>query len=133
MADCIFCKIVKGEVPCYKIYEDKDFLAFLDIFPFTWGHTLVIPKQHYRYVWDVKNVGEYFAICQKIVKHYKKVLRIDLVACLIFGEQVPHAHIQLLPDTGNLKERFGQAFSGLRLGKLEEGEGKRIAKKLKLC
>ena len=65
MTDCIFCKIVNRELPCYKIYEDESFLVFLDIFPYVEGHVLVIPKKHYRWVWDVENVGEYFEIVER--------------------------------------------------------------------
>jgi len=60
--NCIFCKIVKGEIPAYKIYEDENFLAFLDINPQSPGHTQVIPKRHYRWVWDIPNVGAYFEV-----------------------------------------------------------------------
>ena len=59
--NCIFCKIISGTIPSYKIYEDVNFLAFLDIHPQTPGHAQVIPKNHHRWVWDVPNIGEYFA------------------------------------------------------------------------
>ncbi|MFC1727184.1 HIT family protein [Patescibacteria group bacterium] len=95
--DCVFCKIVKGQLPCWKIYEDNDFLAFLDITPFTEGHTLVIPKKHYRWVWDVPNVGEYFKIAAKIINHYRQVANNQWVSSLVWGTDVPHAHIQVLP------------------------------------
>lgn len=103
MKDCVFCKIVRGEIPAYKIYEDKDFLAFLDITPFVDGHTLVIPKKHYRWVWDMPNIGEFFSIVQKIVRHYQKVLGEKFVASLIWGTDVPHAHVQVLPRPHGLK------------------------------
>jgi histidine triad (HIT) family protein len=124
MQDCIFCKIARGELAAHKIYEDGQFLAFLDLFPFCEGHTLVIPKKHFRWVWDVPNVGEYFEVCRKVAIHYKKTLNIDLVITLIFGEQVPHAHVQLLPDTGKVRGRFGEKLADLRLPKLQEKEAK---------
>lgn len=137
MKDCVFCKIAKGEIPCHKIYEDENYIAFLDIFPFCLGHTQVIPKKHYRWVWDLPtgrqvspNIGEYFSVCQKIANHYKKVLGIDLVISLIFGEQVPHAHIQLLPDMGGCREKFGEKLASLRMPKLEDALGKEISEKL---
>ena len=65
MDDCIFCKIAKGEVSSFKIYEDDNYFAFLDISNFTPGHTLVIPKKHYRFVWDVENIEGYFKVVQK--------------------------------------------------------------------
>jgi histidine triad (HIT) family protein len=132
--ECIFCKIVKGEVPCHKIYEDEVFLAFLDAFPLCEGHTLIIPKRHYRWVWDVENIGEYFSVCQKVANHYKRVLKIDLIICHIYGEEVPHAHIQLFPALDGILEKLGRAYSIVKLarGKLEEKEGRKLAEKLRL-
>lgn len=101
--NCIFCKIVKGEIPAYKIYEDKDFLAFLDIAPFVEGHTLIIPKKHYQWVWDVPNIGEYFSVVKKIVRHFQKVFGDEFVASIIWGTDIPHAHIQILPRPYELK------------------------------
>ncbi|MBU2592037.1 MAG: HIT domain-containing protein [Patescibacteria group bacterium] len=109
MSDCVFCKIVKGEIPCYKIYEDKDFLAFLDIAPFVENHTLVIPKKHYRWVWDLPvdekirpNLGDYFSVAGRIINHYRRVLGIDFVSSIVWGQLVAHAHIQILPGPHNL-------------------------------
>ncbi len=99
MENCIFCKIVKGDIPSHKVYEDKDFLAFLDINPRSPGHTLVIPKEHYRWVWDVPNAGEYFEIAKKIATAQKKAFKVDLVEVKAVGEEVPHAHIWIFPDT----------------------------------
>lgn len=97
MNDCIFCKIVKGDIPSYKIYEDSDFFAFLDINPLNPGHTLVIPKKHARWVWDVENVGDYYEVAKKIALAMKKAFETDYVVSLVFGEEVPHAHIWLVP------------------------------------
>ncbi|MEI7579595.1 MAG: HIT domain-containing protein [bacterium] len=96
--NCLFCKIASGVIPSYKIYETENFLAFLDIFPHTEGYTLVIPKNHYRWVWDVENIGEYFEVCQKIVKHFQKVTGKDAVYTWILGEEIPHAHVRIIPD-----------------------------------
>jgi histidine triad (HIT) family protein len=101
MNDCIFCKIVKGEIPSYKIYEDDEYLAFLDIFPAVEGYTLVIPKKHYRWVWDVENIGRYFDVCQKISKHFQKVTKDEKIFSMIIGEEVPHAHIRIIPGNDN--------------------------------
>ncbi len=98
MENCIFCKIVKGELPCYKVYEDENFLAFLDINPESPGHTLVVPKTHHRWVWDVPNAGEYFEVAQKIAKAQMKAFETDWIISKIVGEEVPHAHIWLIPD-----------------------------------
>jgi len=99
MDNCIFCKIVAGEIPAYKVFEDENFLAFLDIRPLTRGQVLVIPKNHYRWVWDVENVGAYFELARKIALAQKKAFNTDWVVSLIFGEEVPHAHIWLVPRT----------------------------------
>lgn len=97
-SDCIFCKIITGEIPAHKIYEDDNFLAFLDIHPISPGHTLIIPKQHYRWVWDVPRVGEYFAVAKKIALAQKKAFQTDFVLAKIIGEEIPHAHIWVYPD-----------------------------------
>ena len=70
--NCIFCKIIKGDIPSHKVYEDENYFAFLDIRPLNPGHTLVIPKKHYRWVWDVENIGEYYEITSKIANAIKK-------------------------------------------------------------
>ncbi len=90
--------MVKGEVPSYKIYESDSFLAFLDINPESPGHALVIPKDHYRWVWDVPNIGEYFEIVQKVAKAQQKAFGTDWVISKIVGEEVPHAHIWVFPN-----------------------------------
>ena len=97
MDDCIFCKIVRGEAPAYKVYEDADFIAFLDIRPLNGGHTLIIPKKHYRWVWDVPNPGEYFKVADKIADALKKTMDTDKVVAWILGELVSHAHINVIP------------------------------------
>ena len=97
MENCIFCKIISGDIPAYKIYEDDKFLAFLDIRPLNPGHTLVIPKQHTRWVWDVEDAGAYFEVTRKIAKALQKAVETEWVASAIIGEAVAHAHIQLIP------------------------------------
>jgi len=82
----------------YKIYEDDNFLAFLDINPWVEGHTLVIPKAHYRWVWDVPNSGEYFQVTTKVANHLKEKMNSEFVMTWIYGYDVPHAHIHLMPD-----------------------------------
>ncbi|MCR4280247.1 MAG: HIT domain-containing protein [Candidatus Komeilibacteria bacterium] len=99
MDDCIFCKIVAGEVPAYKVYENGDYLAFLDIKPLAEGHVLVIPKLHYRWVWDDPEVGQYMETCRKVARAQQRAFSTEWVVSLIFGEEVPHAHIWLVPCT----------------------------------
>ena len=98
MDNCIFCKIVKGEIPSYQVYEDEKFLAILDINPRSPGHTQIIPKEHYRFVWDVPNAGEYFEVAKKIAVAQQKAFNQELILCRIDGEEVPHAHIGIFPQ-----------------------------------
>ena len=97
MKECIFCKIVKGEIPCYKIHEDKNFMAFLDVNPVNPGHTLVISKKHVRWVWDVENFGEYLEFTKKIAKAIQKAMGIEWVVMGVAGNDISHAHIHLVP------------------------------------
>jgi histidine triad (HIT) family protein len=97
--DCIFCKIVNKEIPANVVYEDENFLAFLDIRPIAPGQTQVIPKTHYKWVWDVPNVGEYFEVVRKIALAQKKAFNADMIRSQVYGEEIPHAHIWIWPET----------------------------------
>jgi histidine triad (HIT) family protein len=97
---CIFCKIIAHEILAHIIYEDDSFLAFLDISPLSPGHTLVIPKQHYRWVWDVPNIGHYFEVAQKIAKAQQKAFGDPKILSKIVGEEVEHAHVWVYPGDG---------------------------------
>lgn len=107
--DCIFCKIIKREIPAHIVYEDTDFLAFLDINPLSPGHTLVIPKKHYRWVWDIATEDEntatngptlekYFTVVAKIAKAERKAFDQEMILSKIVGEEIPHAHIWVFPE-----------------------------------
>ena len=105
MDDCIFCKIVAGEIPAEKVYEDNDFIAFMDITPRSPGHVQVIPKKHYRWVWDLPagrqaspNAGAYFEVAQKIAKAEQKAFGVEKVYGNIAGDDVAHAHIWVFPN-----------------------------------
>ncbi len=98
MDDCIFCKIVRKEISAEIVYEDENFLAFLDIHPSGAGHTQVVPKKHYRWVWDVPNVGEYFEVVRKIAKAQGLAFETDWILSKIVGDEVPHAHIWVYPN-----------------------------------
>jgi len=97
MENCLFCKIVSGEVPAYKIYEDDNYLAFLDIARFTDGHTIVMPKKHYRFIWDIDNVGAFYEFAVKIANHYRG-LGYEFIDSASFGRLIPHAHYHLVPN-----------------------------------
>lgn len=102
--NCLFCKIIAGEIPSAKVYEDEHYLGFLDINPLNPGHTLVVPKKHYRWVWDDETIGKYMEACQKIANAQRKAFDTDQIVSLVFGEEVEHAHIWLvprLPDDGH--------------------------------
>lgn len=99
MADSIFTKIIKGEIPCYKIYEDDRTFAFLDIHPKTPGHTLVVPKKQVEFVWDLEN-EDYQAVMmavKQVALRIRQVLGMPYVGELVFGMDVPHAHIHVYP------------------------------------
>lgn len=129
MSDCIFCKIIKGDIPCHKVYEDKDFFAFLDISPLNPGHTLVIPKKHYRWVWDVPNIGEYYKTVGKIASAMKKAFNTDYVVSMVFGQEVGHAHVWLVPRFEN--DGHGGAIKLENIKKLTDEEMKESAEKLR--
>lgn len=99
MVDCPFCRIARGEIPSTKVYEDDEHIAFLDIRPQSPGHTLVIPRRHVRWVWDVPDAGAYFEVVRTIARAMQKAF-CEEVHSRIMGEEVPHAHIWLYPAPG---------------------------------
>lgn len=101
MHDCIFCKIVKGEIPCYKVYEDDNFLGFLDINPLNPGHTLLIPKKHIQWVDDYEPYTDYWQTARKLSKIIQEKLNSVLISYIVYGLGVPHAHIHLIPKYQN--------------------------------
>ena len=101
MQDSVFTKIIKGEIPCHKIYEDDKTLAFLDIHPIQPGHTLVIPKKQVQFVWDLPD-DDYRAVMEttkKVALRIRDVMSPPYVSERIVGVDVPHAHVQLIPFT----------------------------------
>ncbi len=97
MENCIFCQIVAGTSPSYKVYEDEMFLGFLDIFPRVKGHTVLIPKKHYRWVYDVPEFGTYWEAVLKLTRAMQKALHPQFVTYVTHGLEVEHAHIHVLP------------------------------------
>lgn len=97
-SNCIFCKIVKGEIPSYRVYEDKHFLAFLDINPQSPGHVQVITKAHYRWVWNVPNIGAYFEVVKKVALAQQRAFKTDWILARIIGDEIAHAHIWVFPN-----------------------------------
>lgn len=99
MADCIFCKIVAGEIPAAQVYEDEQFLAFLDINPVNPGHVLLIPKAHYPLMTDLPDeiIKDIYVKANVLMGRIKQAMKADLVVLSVVGLDVPHFHIHLLP------------------------------------
>jgi histidine triad (HIT) family protein len=95
----IFSKIVNGEIPAYKVAEDENYLAFLDIFPVAKGHTLVIPKKEVDYIFDLDDdlYNGLQSFAKKVATGLKKAIPCQKVGVLVLGLEVPHAHIHLIP------------------------------------
>jgi histidine triad (HIT) family protein len=95
----IFSKIIKGEIPCYKIAENDDYFAFLDINPLRAGHTLVVPKKEVDYIFDLddKYLAGMIIFSKKIAAAIRAVVPCNRIGIAILGLEVPHAHIHLVP------------------------------------
>ena len=95
----IFTKIVKGEVPCYKVAENEFFLAFLDLSPVAKGHTLVIPKNEIDYIFDLNTVeyAQLWEFSRMVAAAQKKVITCNRIGISVIGLEVPHAHVHLVP------------------------------------
>lgn len=95
----IFSKIIAGKIPSYKVAEDENFYAFLDINPVNWGHTLVVPKKEVDYIFDIDDelLGKMIIFSKKVAKAIKKAIPCKKVGVTVLGLEVPHAHIHLVP------------------------------------
>ncbi len=95
----IFSKIINGEIPCHKIAETDDFLAFLDVFPCAVGHTLVIPKKEVDYIFDLEDdlYLELMKFAKSIAPAIKKAIPCKRIGVAVIGLEVPHAHVHLIP------------------------------------
>lgn len=106
MGECVFDKIIQGEIPSYKVYEDDEHLAFLTIHPINPGHTLVIPKKHIPYIFDMEDeeLGKLMAVCKKVARMLEKAFnpKSGKIGIMVAGEEVSHVHIHLIPfDSGS--------------------------------
>ena len=99
MQDSIFTKIIKGEIPSHKVYEDEHTLAFLDIHPVQPGHTLVIPKKQVEFLWDLddETYQQVQATAKKVALRLREKLEAPYVGVQVVGIDVPHTHIHLIP------------------------------------
>lgn len=108
MSDCIFCKIINGEIPSATIYEDEEFKAILDRFPANKGHVLILPKQHSANIFDIdsQQAGRLFVLATKIAREMKKSLGFEHLNIMqnngtIAGQTVFHFHLHLIPRYEN--------------------------------
>jgi histidine triad (HIT) family protein len=98
----LFTRIVQGEIPCHKVHESDEFLAFLDIMPVRLGHVLVIPKREVDYLFDLEDdhLGRMMAFSKEVARKIKQVFPCRKVGVTVIGLEVPHAHIHLIPING---------------------------------
>ena len=124
----IFTKIILGEIPCYKIAEDENYFAFLDLNPLAKGHTLVVPKKEIDYIFDIDDAAhaELWNFAKRISRAIEKAVPCKRIGVAVIGLEVPHAHIHLIPM--NRISDLNFASPKLELGK-EELES--IAKKIR--
>lgn len=124
----IFTRIVKGEIPCHKIYEDENYLAFLDINPLVKGHTLVIPKKEVDYIFDLDDefLAGMIVFAKKVAHAMDRVIDCKRIGIVVLGLEVPHAHIHLIP----INSLYDTEFSRPKL-KLTADELEQIAEKIR--
>lgn len=130
--NCIFCKIIKGDIPSTTIYEDDTFKVFMDISPATKGHALIVPKTHYAdiYEMDPELLGEVMKLAQKVIKHATPILGCDGYNLIqnngeVAGQTVFHYHLHLIPrykdmDNTHLLNWVPGAYEGDELQTLSE-------------
>jgi histidine triad (HIT) family protein len=124
--DCIFCKIIKGEIPSTKVYENENFLAFLDIHPVSDGHLMIIPKKHIVWMQDAddETISEIFKLAKKLMVAIKKGTGCDYVQLSIVGKDIPHFHIHLIP------RYFGDNLPQFPTKKYKDGGESAVLKKI---
>lgn len=101
MDNCLFCKIINGSIPCYKVWEDDKHLAFLDIHPMKEGHTMVIPKKHHPYIYEMPDdeLAGLTKASKKVAEILKEVFqpKTGKIGVIVYGLDVDHTHIHLVP------------------------------------
>lgn len=118
----IFSRIIKGEIPCYKVAEDDRFFAFLDINPMTKGHTLVVPKLEVDYLFDLDDqlLADMIVFSKKIAVALKQTVQCVRVGVAVLGMEVPHAHIHLVPINKESDLSFAKPKVQLSQSEMEE-------------
>lgn len=124
----IFSRIIAGEIPCYRIDEDEDFFAFLDINPLQKGHTLVVPKREVDYIFDLsdREIAAMQVFAKRIALAIRKAIPCVKVGECVLGLEVPHAHIHLVPMQSERDMRFGSETL-----KLTDNEFRQIASEIR--
>ena len=118
----IFSKIVNNEIPSFKVLEDENYLAFLDAFPLSYGHVLVIPKKETDYIFDLDS-DKYLGLwnfSQKVAKAMDKVIVCKRIGVAVIGLEVPHAHIHLVPINGISDINFERDKKTFSADKMQE-------------
>jgi len=130
----IFSKIIAGEIPSYKVAENSDFYAFLDINPLVRGHVLVVPKKETDYIFDLddKTLGDLMIFSKRVASAIKKAIPCKRVGVTVIGLEVPHAHIHLLPITKESDMLFNNPKQKLTPEELKE-IATAIAENFELC
>jgi histidine triad (HIT) family protein len=121
----LFSKIVKGEIPCHKVVENDQFLAFLDIMPLVKGHVLVIPKREEDYIFDLEDeeLAAMMVFAKNVARKMKKVLPCRKIGVTVIGLEVPHAHIHLIPINGIADMDFSRKKLSFSAEELSETAG----------
>lgn len=124
----IFSKIIAGEIPAYKVAENDDYLAFLDLFPLQAGHVLVVPKVEVDYIFDLDDdvFKGLMLFSKQVAEKIKKVIPCNRIGITVIGLEVPHAHVHLIPISRESDMNFSQAKK-----KFTPEEMKAIAKKIR--
>src|SRR6478735_1401679 len=129
MPSSIFTKIINGEIPAYKILEDENYLAFLDVSPLVPGHTLVIPKKEVDYIFDLEDqdLAGLHLFSKKVAKAVRKAIPCKRIGIAVIGLEVPHTHIHLIPLNVMNDINFTQPKLNLPKEQMEEIQKKIIA------
>ena len=127
MSDSIFTKIIRGDIPSYKILENENFISFLDINPIKEGHTLVVPKLQVDYIYDLPNdvFTGLFNFSKIVAQKLKRAIECDRIGISVVGLEVPHAHIHLIP----INEISDMSFENPRIN-LSQIELQKVLKKI---
>src|SRR3989304_3632563 len=126
METCVFCKIANGEISSSKVYEDANFIAFLDIHPVSDGHLLIIPKQHIVWMQDAddETISGIFKLAKKLMRALKNGVGCDYVMISIVGKDVPHFHLHLIP------RNFNDGQPQFPTKQYKNGEANEVVKKI---